>query len=374
MSELVPFEPAWRELLARSSSNEPTLTPLWLHAWWRVFGAQGGRELEVVLFFEGERLVGLAPLLRRWHWYRPGIPFRRLELLASGEPEADEISSDYIGIVAERGREQAVVDELAAMLASRRLGRWDELVLPAMDGGAPTSGLLVAALERVGIRAESEVTSTCPYIELPSTWDAYLALLPSASRYRVTRSLRDFERWAAGDAKLHEARTPAELAEGNRVLRVLHGERWRADHSDGVFVSPQFSSFHEEVMGSLLAQGALELLWLTVRGEPVAVVYNLVWNGKVYFYQSGRKLDVPKGVRPGTVLHARAIQRAIAAGRREYDFLAGASRYKLELATATRPLVRVRAVRSPLLEAVHRTLRRGLTRAPVALEERLSGA
>src|ERR1043165_2102324 len=114
IDDLAPFEPAWRDLLSRSNNDEPTLTPLWLGAWWRVFGSEGGRRLCVALFFDTDRLVGMAPLQTRRHWYRPGIPFRRLELLASGEREADEICSEYIGVIAEQGREGAVVEAFAA--------------------------------------------------------------------------------------------------------------------------------------------------------------------------------------------------------------------------------------------------------------------
>jgi CelD/BcsL family acetyltransferase involved in cellulose biosynthesis len=113
-------------------------------------------------------------------------------------------------------------------------------------------------------------------------------------------------------------------------------------------------------MRAFLDRNALELRWLSVRGEPVAALYNLTWNDKVYFYQSGRKLDVPSGVRPGIVIHLRAIRRAIEAGRREYDFLGGASQYKRKLATATRPLVSVRAVRSPVLELARSAVERGI--------------
>ena len=361
--DLSPFEPAWRDLLDRSSTDEPTLTPLWLGAWWRVFGARDGRQLRMTLFFDGGRLVGMAPLLSRRHWYRTGIPFRRLELLASGEPEADEICSDYLGVIAERGQEEAVVTGLVAALSSELLGAWDELVLPAMDGEGPTARLLTAALEQARIPVESEITGACPYISLPTSWEDYLGSLPPGGRYVITRSLRTFDQWAQGDAELHEVRTPADLELGERVLQTLHGDRWRADAQGGAFSSPRFTAFHQEVMASLLAEGALELLWLTVRGDPVAVVYNVVWKGKVYFYQGGRKVDVPKGVRPGIVLHAHAIRRAIAAGRREYDFLAGASRYKMQLATGTRPLARVRAVGSPLLEAARRAADRGVGEA-----------
>ena len=360
IEDLAPFEPAWRDLLDRSRNDEPTLSPLWLGAWWRVFGSEGGRGLRVTLVFDADRLVGMAPLQTRRHWYRPGIPFRRLELLASGERESDEICSEYIGVIAEQGREEAVVEAFAATLLDGRLGAWSELVLLAMDGESPIPWMLANALERVGIATETEIVGKCPYIRLPASWDDYLASLSSAGRYLVTRSLRVFDEWADGGAELHEARTTAELDAGRRVLAALHGERWGRGGRTGAFRSPRFAAFHDEVMQRLLAEGALDLLWLTVRGDPVAVVYNIMWKGKVYFYQSGRKVNVPKGVRPGIVMHAHAIQRAIAAGRREYDFLAGASQYKMQLASATRPLLRMRAVRSPMLELARRAADGGI--------------
>jgi hypothetical protein len=49
-------------------------------------------------------------------------------------------------------------------------------------------------------------------------------------------------------------------------------------------------------------------------------------------------------------MHAYLIKAAIEDGMREYDFLAGASQYKMSLALATRPLVQLRAVRPSLRE------------------------
>jgi CelD/BcsL family acetyltransferase involved in cellulose biosynthesis len=370
VASLEAMRDEWSALLARAETSEPTLSPAWLLGWWRVFGGLGGRALRVALFYSGRELVGLAPLQARVHWYRPGLPFRRLELLASGEDEADEICSDYVGVIAARGFEEPVAHALAAALAGGALGGWDELVMPAMDGSRALPSLVVGALNQAGVRAESRQTGAAPYIPLPSSWDAYLKQLPSSRRYLVNRSLRDFEKWAGGPGELVVVKTRAELDEGKRVLQSLHGERWGAEGRSGVFLSSRFAAFHDALMPALLDDGALELAWLAVRGEPIAVVYNIVWNGKVYFYQSGRKIDLPKGVRPGIVIHALAIQRAIAAGRREYDFLAGTSQYKTQLALAERPLVEVRAVRARLRERARRLADDGIARAR-ALRDRL---
>ena len=113
-AEAALLRPAWQNLQERSERNELAQSPAWLLTWWRVFGA--GRQLRLGLFHEGDRLVGVAPLLRRRYWYRGCLPFRRLEFLASGESAQDGIYSNHLGILAERGREARVANRLVEAL------------------------------------------------------------------------------------------------------------------------------------------------------------------------------------------------------------------------------------------------------------------
>jgi hypothetical protein len=232
------------------------------------------------------------------------------------------------------------------------VGGWDELVMPQMSADAPFAAAAASALASAGIVTSVTASGRCPYIPLPSTWDEYLRKLEGSSRYLVVRGVRELEKWAGKDGwRIHRAETRAELDTGRTILRSLHGERWEERGERGVFASPRFSRFHDEVMPKLLAgeDGTrLDLVWLSVKGEPVAALYNIVYGKKVYFYQSGRKIDVPKGFKPGIAIHALAIQRAIDTGLREYDFLNGASQYKQKLALASRGLVTLRAAGSGL--------------------------
>jgi CelD/BcsL family acetyltransferase involved in cellulose biosynthesis len=361
VATLTDLRDEWLGLLQRSCANEPMLSPVWLLTWWRIFGNLDGRRLRVVLFRQEERLVGLAPLLLRLRHHRL-LPFRRLEAIGTGEAEEDSICPDYLNILAERGFEPAVATALADVMAKESIGDWDELVIPKMDGEGEMPLLLADALRRTGVAATLEVTDAAAHIPLPSTWDAYLKALSPSRRYYLNRSLRDFDKWCGGVREIRCASSPAEREEGRQILQRLHQERWTCAARRGVFASPRFTAFHEAVQEAFLESGNLELLWLCARGEPVAAVYNIVWDGKVYFYQSGRKMDLPDGVRPGVVLHAHAIRRAIELGRREYDFLAGAARYKTQLALASRPLTQLRAVRPSLREWTRRTVESGISR------------
>ena len=348
--------PAWRALVSESDNDEPSVGPEWMGAWWEVFGGRG-QKLHCLRVRAGDELIGLAPFHSRTHWYRPGLPFRRLEMLGSGEPEADSICSDYPNLIARRGREAEVVRAFIDALEQGKMGPWDELVIPLMDGTNPIPDLLVRAAHGRGWHGECQETTRSYFITLPETWEGYLRRLDKKARYLINRTNRDFEQWADGQARFHRATDEASLEEGKRVLRSLHLERWE-DANGGTFRSARFLAFHDRAMRALLAQGMLELIWLTVRGEPIAAMYDIRWGGKVSFYQCGRRMDLPKQIRPGGVLLYRAIEQAIESGMREFDFLGGEAIYKDQLATGSRPLVRVRIARQGWLEHGRRIVSR----------------
>jgi CelD/BcsL family acetyltransferase involved in cellulose biosynthesis len=145
-----------------------------------------------------------------------------------------------------------------------------------------------------------------------------------------------------------------------RGQQLLPNQAYTFDNKgqSGVFHSPSFLQFHDAIMRTLLERGALELHRLTVRGEPVAALYGMTWGDKTIAYQMGRSSNVPNSVRPGGVILAYAIRAAIEAGRREFDFLADEAPYKLQMATASRPLVQLRAHRAGPRETARRLMER----------------
>ena len=353
------LERAWEELLERASVSDPTLSPIWQKIWWDVFGPLDGRRLRVIALREGSRLVGVAPFLLRRHYYVPGVPVRRLELLASGEAQSDEIMSEYNGVIAERGREVEVARAAVAALRSPEIGTWDELVMPVLSPDNPMTYAFHRALEAAGHPSELEAQTSAFYIALPGTWEAYLAQLSSPSRYLVKRTLRDLDAWAGGEVAFEVVHDRAAFDVGRAILRDLHAQRWEKEVGPGgVFGSRRFTEFHDRAMRWLLDRGGLELAWLSARGQPIAALYNFVWGDKVYQYQGGRRMDLPKSIRAGIAVNVYAIQHAIERGRREYDFLGGDDRYKDQLSTAKRPLLRIRATRGPLTHLARRCAER----------------
>jgi CelD/BcsL family acetyltransferase involved in cellulose biosynthesis len=353
--QLESIREEWSDLLRRSTSNEPMQSPIWLLRWWQVYGSHDDRELCVLTLRRDGKLVGLAPLCRRKLRHASGLRITRLELLGSGEEECDETCSEYIGVIAAKGEEQAVANAFGAALHAGEMGSWDDLVLTAMSSESVMPPLLARAL---GVATEYKVLGGAPFARLPNTWDQYLADLSSSRRALVRKSLRAWEAWAKEPPTLHRVESEDQLDQGMEMLARLHALRWQETGHAGAFDSKLFHEFHRLTMRDLLREGALWLCWLEVEGEPVAALYNIVWNQQVRFYQSGRITKVPKKVRPGLVIHACAIQEAIKAGYTHYDFLAGTTRYKMQLANNVRPLIQLSFTR-PSLHAKLRDLGSG---------------
>src|SRR5512143_1447255 len=122
----------WRALLDRAAAPSLTKTPTWLLAWWRQFGGVEGRRLCAITLHDAttNELVALIPLCRRTVMVRRVLPIRRLELLATGEDQADEILSDYTGAIVASGHEAEVAEAAGKLLAGGKLGGFDHLVMP----------------------------------------------------------------------------------------------------------------------------------------------------------------------------------------------------------------------------------------------------
>lgn len=347
--------PDWRELIASMHRPEPMLAPEWVLTWWDHYHDK--RSLAVGVFRDGARVVGLAPLCRRTHRYRPGLPFRRLEVMGASGGEADGACGEYLAPLAAKGREVDVARSFAAALDQNVFGAWDELVIEHMDGRGPMTAALASAL-RVRHTVGCVPAMRAHYLPLPANWEAFLESVHGKRRNWFRRTWKDFVAWAGeGGYTLERARSKEGVREGMQILAELHGARWQESGHPGAFASPRFSAFHSAYAEKLLAADQLDLLWLTVGGAPVAAIYSFVSGGKVYFYQSGRQVGTPPNIRLGIVMFMLAIQDAMARGLSEFDFLGGDSTYKPYFTASTRPLVTLRVAPPSLRE----TTRRGLT-------------
>lgn len=332
---------AWDALLDGCANPSVTLTWPWLRTWWDVFGVTG-RELRVVLVEQDGVLVGAAPLLRRTQartHYRV-LPMRRLELLASGEERGSPICSDYIGWPVRAGAEHAVASAVFDTLMGELAGEWDELILPDMHEESPMVAAILETARARRLSAAVLAREPAAVLDLAPTWEGTLERLGSGLRYKIRRGRRDFE---GQGGEYHVVGPGGDWEAAFETLVDLHQARWTAKGKPGAFKHPRRQQFHRQVIPRLLSAGHMRLGVLQLPDGPLGAIYNTLYRGQVFFYQSGMRLTAQTHLRPGVLLHGYEMDSAIQGGAHEYDFLKrGHSEYKDSWTSRSRHLVRVR--------------------------------
>ena len=324
----VEIREEWMELLAHSSSDCVFLTWEWLHTWWKHLA--GGRKLHILVIRNGADLIAIAPLASPSTKLIRLTRIRALEFLGTGS-----VGSDYLDIIARRGREDEAVDILVDYLQREKF----VLDLKQLAKNRSLALKLAVRLEQQRWSRSEIGTNVCPFIDLAGqTWKTFQAGLGPKHRYNFHRRLknlyRDFD--ATFECIASEDQRSAALV----TLVALHNKRMQErGGSDGLH-SSELVGFHEELTRLALAQGWLRLFVLTLNGDKAAALYGFMYGKKFYFYQSGFDPRYsPHSV--GLVTMGLAIEAAIEDGAEEFDLLHGDEKYKSLWAKNQRDLVRM---------------------------------
>ncbi|HET7208494.1 MAG TPA: GNAT family N-acetyltransferase [Terriglobales bacterium] len=327
--EVQELREQWNPLLSKSLNDTVFLTWEWVSAWWNSYGAN--RIPFVLSAWEDGELVGVAPLYaQQMGWL--GQDWTGLRLIGDGSHD-----SDYLDCFSQPGREAEVMTFFVRFLELQR-SSWDWLELNGpRQHSASTSALLTCARER-GWGARSESIS-CATLQLPPTWDEYLKQLEPRFRTKVRSSLSSLQQ-CVGSAPL-ECGSKEEIESWLPPFFDLHSRRWSSQGQPGVFRDAAKRSFYGELSRLALDRGWLAFHRLNWGERPLAFQHGLLYRNRFHLLQEGYD-PAFSAIRPGVALRAWLMRRWIEAGVQEYDFLAGAARYKLEWGASQHLTLRLR--------------------------------
>lgn len=315
----------WNALHERAPSASFVNAWIWQYEWWRAYGRE--RPLRLLVATERGQVRGILPLYLDRTW-RLGVPATVARLVGTG----GDTYPDDLGPVLEGGREREVAAALAR--GALALSEPDVLHLADLDPATPFASVLEAQALEAGLEAERSLAERIVYIDLPRTWEAYLASVTAHRRARI-RSLR--RKLAAGlPVRFFVWDDPARVGEALERLAYLHRRRWEAAGAPSEsFGSAAYLDFHRAVMETALRRRALRLYCLELAGEIAAMLYGYRFRNRVYIVQAG--FDPAHARRRiGQAILGYAIEHAIGEGNVVFDFLRGAHAYKDELGTGAR--------------------------------------
>lgn len=318
----------WNDLLRDSQIENIFLRHEWLTEWWRHYGA----EFEVWTLVAHDAtgaLAGIAPLMRT----RRGA---RCVLWMGGA----FVSPNHLDFIL-REKTPELVEAFCAFLLARR-GEWDWLDLNKLPAQSPTREWLIAALRARRVFVRSAESARCPFTQLPSSFEAYLQMLGRRTR----KDFRQDTRRLASDypeAMSRRVQTPAELEDVFSAFVALHQARFKERDEPGSFADARFVAFHRAAALRGLEHGTLQLDYLKIGDEYVAIDYAYRLGRTVLGYSATFNLQWAK-YSAGIVMLGRTLERAIAEGVQVYDFLEGEEDYKAHWAHNVSADWRVRAI------------------------------
>jgi CelD/BcsL family acetyltransferase involved in cellulose biosynthesis len=303
----------WTDSSRRLKWGSVFVLPVWLEVWWREF--QPGTELHLVVVRQESDIIGLAPL-----------QVKEEKAFFIGSPDV----CDYQDFIIVPGREtdffNALLDDLGqqgiANLDLRPL-RPDSAVMVNLVGVAKNRGFEVICHEE-GISLE---------LDLPVTWEDYLAELTKKQRHEVRRKLRRL--WATDkvDYRCLEV-SPQEVGDlTDNFLKLFTLSR----EEKAEFMNAQMESFFRSLARAmaelkLLRYGVLEVDKLTT-----AMIMGFDYNETMYLYNSGYDPQY-NSLSVGLLSKVLCIRESIKRGMKKWDFLKGAERYKYQLGGKEIPL------------------------------------
>ncbi|MBI2872341.1 MAG: GNAT family N-acetyltransferase [Chloroflexi bacterium] len=305
--------------MVKTASPSIFLTPQWQRAWWEQFG--GGDELLLWGLRRGGALVGLAPMHRRGD---------TIEFL--GDTDLFDYHDFILGPEAREVFYPALVEFLSGL-------EWRTLDLRSLPAHSATLPWLQKLCGGLGYRVAVEEEDVAPGLELPPTWDQYLASLRKKDRHELRRKLRRLE--TAGPYRIVQGGADTLDQDADNLLRLMETSR----EDKRRFLTMERAEFFRRSFAAMAQLDALRLFFLELNGEPVAAVACFDYGGRRFLYNSGYDTRY-SALSVGLLLKALCIKDAIERGLGYFDFLRGEESYKYHLGAqdlALRRLVVTRA-------------------------------
>ena len=347
IADWLASEETWGRLLARSNSDPLFLSWDWLTLWWQCFASALSAEPEILAFYRGGDLVGVAPFYRRRVVRSRLLPATSVQLIGLSWRDPEPLMSEYLDIVATNAETDAVRHACTHALLNERA--WTEWVIGLTAGGRQWCEVFA----RIGLDQTGYVRELDPLVsyqaDLSGGFTEYLRSLGQSTR----RSVWNLRHRLARQGKVSfELLAAEEIDGGLSDLNRLHQLRWQQPAFAGTALE-----FHARLARRLASRGELVLSRLRVGGQVVSMLYDVRKGVRQYNISMGFDPSFGTGVSLGLIHLGYSMEVAAERQVSTYDFLAGSGQhtdYKSHLSQARCNLSCVQVVRGRVLPPLYR--------------------
>ena len=301
---------------SKDNLNWPSVfvLPDWLQVWWQVFGS--GAELFLRTVWQGEKIIGIAPFQ---------IKNKTVSFVGSAD------ICDYIDFIVAPGKERDFFITLLDDLREKSINHLD--LNPVRYDSTVLTQLADISRERgYEVLCTSEDISL--EMDLPSTWDEYLAVLTAKQRHEVRRKLRRLSE--AGNVEHRCLEVGQEVEDYVDTFLNLFTMS-REDKAN--FMTPQMESFFKSLAKAMAEIGLLRFGIIELDNQPAAMTMGFDYKDAHYLYNSAYDPQF-NYLSVGLLCKVLCLKESIEKGKKKWDFLKGREPYKYHLGGIEVPIYR----------------------------------
>lgn len=312
----------WERVLDRDTEANVFCHPAWLRAWWESLGSG---DLLIALVWDGDEPVAVFPSCTCGN--EEGL----LSLLGSQDVTDEQVPTAVVG------REIEALSFFTQWAFTD--GGFDRIGFHSVIADNRWLDVIDTVAKNDGREVSRQQIDVAPAIELPKSFDEYLAGLSGHDRHelrRKRRRLSELGEWTVRRAD--DVGWESDLAAFFEFHRQAPGEK-------AGFFTPERERFFRRLAADLFLFGLARLDVLDLNGEPVACTFSYDFRADLALYNSSFRPDLAKHA-PGMVLVGSLIEQAISEGKSRFDFLRGDEAYKKRFGPVPRAVYEVSLAQS----------------------------
>ena len=319
------IKPAWEKLTHEMGDSVSVFSSYdWYETWWRHYSA--GALLHLLIMWEANRLVGIAPLMR----YKSsihGLPVNAVGFIEN----RNSLHNDFIVLPA--AREQFLKKIQESLFEQSAL--WDIIFLNNLPEPSANHDPLVKNLVETGRKWLKGASFNSPYLILSGSWADYL----SSRTTRTRKSLRNIQNSIArtGEVDVRNIRSWDEFQLVKKDIYDVARQSWTEAIGDSLATSVN-EAFFDDLAYQAATKGWLSVWTLELNGRLIAFEFHLKGCGRDHAMR-GSYLPEFASLSPGTFLEMQILKSSFDEQEKiqKYDFGGSFDNYKRKWAEEAVP-------------------------------------
>jgi CelD/BcsL family acetyltransferase involved in cellulose biosynthesis len=303
---------SWHKLRHCLKWGSIFILPAWMKVWWEAF--DGENELYLRTVRQGEEIIGFAPLM---------VHKETASFIGSSDV------SDYLDFVINTGREKDFFKILLDDLEERGVKKLD--LRPLRPDSTVLTQLAGVAQNR-GYEVLCHPDDVSLELDLPASWNEYLAILKNKQRHEVRRKLRRL--WEASGVEHHCVEVGPEVEDYLDIFLKLFS---LSKDEKAEFMNQKRELFFRSLAKAMAELGLLRLGILRLEKVPAAVTIGFDYEDSHYLYNSAYDPQFSY-LSVGLLCKVLCLKESIERGKKKWNFLKGGEPYKYQLGGQEVPL------------------------------------